>query len=486
MHEQYALVPPLDFVSAMDNHWTSKLYMPSSAPLRSLWETMGNVFEQSIIDNINERDARWKVLQPPTGSGKTQGACLYSAMQAKRNRYLQGDLKPVGVLLVTRLIKQANSLVADINEMAGADVAIAHHSESRTDVDDIGSFDVLVVTHQAFVNAAENLAGASWSRLVEWKGGQRLLTIVDEALANVVEENKVTLENLQFVLGCVPLDVQREHPDQVKVVEALRDALLHHAHSDDDNDGTAKLMWRDGEACVALKVAQAAMKPLRKAMPKVKYDRRIREGTTKRNIAKQVDEALVSVQALVERWAYHARVGKDHSLNSSTLTVSYAVPGAVGLDATASQNFLWELFHGKAQIEPVCSGARNYRSVTLHVARASGVGKTTMEKTFAARYARLLEALEVQLGSDRTVFVCVHKDYEHVAERFRHPFKCIGFGHWGAVDGRNDWKDYDTAVLFGLPGISYGPPTCSLPSKACRTMLGLSCQRGMATPMCVA
>ena len=70
------------FVSAMNDHWTQTLNMPSSAALRSLWESMGSVFEWSIVDNISERDARWKVLQPPTGSGKTQGACLYSAMQA--------------------------------------------------------------------------------------------------------------------------------------------------------------------------------------------------------------------------------------------------------------------------------------------------------------------------------------------------------------------------------------------------------------------
>ncbi|BBZ94527.1 hypothetical protein ACMA5K_27155 [Bradyrhizobium diazoefficiens] len=450
MHEQYALVPPLEFVSAMTDHWTQTLRMPSSSPLRSLWQKMGNVFERTIIDNISECDARWKVLQPPTGSGKTQGACLYSAMQAKRNRDALGNLKPVGVLLVTRLIKQADDLAAQVNVMAGANVAVAHHSKSETDADDIGRYDVLVVTHQAFVNAAETLAGASWSRLVQWKGGHRLLTIVDEALANVVEENKVTLESLQFVLGCVPFDVAQAFPDQVRLVEALKDALVQQAQSD-TNDGTAKLMWRDGGASEVLNAAPAAMKPLREAMRKVKYDRRIREGNTKRNIAKLVEDTLASVQALADRWAYYTRIGKDHSLNSSTLTVSYAVPGAVVLDATASQNFLWELFQGRAQIEPVCAGARNYRNVTLHVARAKGVGKTTMEKTFAARYARLLEALEAQLGSDRSVFVCVHKDYEHSAERFKHPFKRVGFGHWGAVDGRNDWKDYDTAVLFGLP-----------------------------------
>ncbi|UPT84396.1 hypothetical protein HAP41_0000028980 [Bradyrhizobium barranii subsp. apii] len=147
---------------------------PGTSP--SLWETMGNVFERSIIDNISEHDARWKVLQPPTGSGKTQGACLYSAMQAKRNRDTQGNLKPVGVLLVTRLIKQADDLAAQVNAMAGANVAVAHHSKSGTDADDIGRYDVLVVTHQAFVNAAETLAGAAWSRLVQWNGGHRLLT----------------------------------------------------------------------------------------------------------------------------------------------------------------------------------------------------------------------------------------------------------------------------------------------------------------------
>src|SRR5699024_12306672 len=52
------------------DHWTQTLNMPSSAALRSLWESMGSVFEWSIVDNISERDARWKVLQPPTGSGK--------------------------------------------------------------------------------------------------------------------------------------------------------------------------------------------------------------------------------------------------------------------------------------------------------------------------------------------------------------------------------------------------------------------------------
>ncbi|UPT84399.1 hypothetical protein HAP41_0000028995 [Bradyrhizobium barranii subsp. apii] len=117
----------------------------------------------------------------------------------------------------------------------------------------------------------------------------------------MVEENKVTLESLQFVLGCVPFDVAQAHPDQVKLVEALKDVLVKQAHSD-TNDSTAKLMWRDGEASAALTAPPAAMKPLREAMRKVKYDRRIREGTTKRNIAKLVDDPPTWLASVSSSW----------------------------------------------------------------------------------------------------------------------------------------------------------------------------------------
>jgi hypothetical protein len=47
--------------------------------------------------------------------------------------------------------------------------------------------------------------------------------------------------------------------------------------------------------------------------------------------------------------------------------------------------------------------------------------------------------------------MCMHKDTKHVAQTYAPPFACFDVGHWGAIDGRNDWSDYDTAVIFGLP-----------------------------------
>jgi hypothetical protein len=67
------------------------------------------------------------------------------------------------------------------------------------------------------------------------------------------------------------------------------------------------------------------------------------------------------------------------------------------------------------------------------------------------RFPRLLDALEKELGPDRSVFLCVHKDAEHVVLSYEQRFARFDVGHWNAVDGRNDWADCDTAVIFGLP-----------------------------------
>jgi hypothetical protein len=45
----------------------------------------------------------------------------------------------------------------------------------------------------------------------------------------------------------------------------------------------------------------------------------------------------------------------------------------------------------------------------------------------------------------------MHKDTEHVALTYEHHhFARFNVGHWGALDGRNDWATHDTAVIFGL------------------------------------
>lgn len=453
-HEQYALVPPQDFTDRMDTHWSQRLNLITSPALRTLWGIMASTFRTSIINSINGVvDGPWPILQPPTGSGKTQGACVFAAMQATANA--QDALKPVGILIVVRLKMQADIIAADINELAGRIVAVAHHSDKPATAQELLDSDILIITHQAYVNAVEHLGShkdATWARFVTWHGGKRLLTIIDEALANVVEETRVTEADLAQVLAYITPEMRHEFPEQLKVLEELRFVLVKCADPQSKTETqSTRMLWDDNDLGIQL----PSMDALRLAMKSLQYDTLVlnenNDGSRKR-IAKKVDEALRGSEALMEQWAYYQQKGQDHSANSSSFLIPWDVPGPVVLDATANANFLWDLFGPKASIVRTPSKVRDYSKVTLHVARtSSGLGKNSMVPKAKTRVPRLLAALENELGPERSVFLCLHKDIEHVALNYDHHFARFDVAHWGGIDGRNDWSTNDVAVIFGLP-----------------------------------
>jgi hypothetical protein len=452
----HALVSPQSFVERMDLHWKQKLSLTSSSALRTLWRIIGDNFQISIVETANGVQSPWRILQPPTGTGKTQGTCVYSAMQADLNRDTENTLKPVGILIVTRLKAGADDLRDTINELAGRAVAVVHHSDSHATAEELHQSDVLIVTHQAFINAKRSLKeqrGAPWERLVSWRGGRRLLTIVDEALANVVDESHATTENLAFVIGHIPISIRMALREQVAVLEQLHQVILNYVDLD-GVESAMSMLWQEGcsPACVDLE-------PLRAAMRSLEYDRLVynRHNLKDRaRLAHRVDETLSAVQAGLDQWAYYAKTGEHHSINSAALSIPMDTPGPVVLDATAQSNFLWDLFEERHVRPPVPSHARNYANATLHVARARGLGKHSMVARIAERWPRIQRAVETELGLDRSVFMCMHLDVEDVTKGYGGKFKRFAVGHWGAVDGRNDWKDFDAAVIMGLP---YRPQT---------------------------
>ena len=148
--DHYALVSSKEFTERMDDRWSQGLQLSSSPALKTLWGIMADTFRTATLNSINGVAASpWLILQPPTGSGKTRGTCVFAAMQADANA--QGDLKPVGVLIVTRLIAQADELAQEINALTGRSVAVAHHSDKPATAEEMFASDILIVTHQAYV-----------------------------------------------------------------------------------------------------------------------------------------------------------------------------------------------------------------------------------------------------------------------------------------------------------------------------------------------
>lgn len=300
-----------------------------------------------------------------------------------------------------------------------------------------------------------------WIDLITWAHGRRRLTVIDEALAGVIDEHEVKVEEIDYVLALLPHDLKAAYPDQIEALNAVADVMrkIRAAVSDNGAATATRFVWKAVAEGRAAFPARYAMTPLRQAAATVRYDlRALRKDSPidRQRLAARVDTLLRDCEAIMSRWAYYAKKGQADTFNSAQLLIPDDLPGPVVLDATASQNFLWELLEYRAEIAPTPKDARNYAPVTLHVARASGLGKTKMLERGAVRIPRLLADLEGTLSPDRKVFLCLHKKAEHIALSYSPNFATYSVGHWGAVDGKNDWHDHDVAVIFGLP---YRDPT---------------------------
>lgn len=437
------------FMSVMSDYWTLTLRNTASEPLRAVWKQMATAFNRQIESHHGSSGELWQVLQPPTGTGKTQGLCVYCSL-------LSVDDHP-GVLIVTRLKAQADEVADTINKLAGGRVAVACHSDNRIPASELSSFPVLVITHRAYEIGLDAVSqgdprASSWSRYHEWGDGQRRLVVIDEAL-DVIEEAQVDLDTVRYAIGAIPFEVAEQFPQEMEVLATAEHQLTDIARRSNASDGPAKeRVLEMGE--LAFEARMVDLNPLRRALKGASLDRKLlgrNDGEANRRLLGRLDDALKNIQAALKQRAWYAFKMGGHTVNTSRLIIPEDMAGAVVLDATASSNLIYQLFEGKAEVHPVPFGARSYANVTLHVAKGHRVGKTALSKEAKQRSAELVSNLQRSLSKDRRVFVCCHGRVEEQLVSIDTGFSAFEVGHWGAVDGSNKWQDFDTAVIFGLP-----------------------------------
>lgn len=439
-----ALVPPQEFSNRMLRHWSGKLNMKTPPALPRVWATVAEHMQRLIVSNASGvTDVPSVVLPLPTGSGKTEGTYVYASMQAELNAGHAG--RPVGMLIVTRLIVDADKAAAEINALSGRGVAVALHSESTASPSDIFNADVLVVTHEGYRRAAESFGlgdTSRWAKLSSWRGGERLLVIIDEALGNVVRSYRATAPGLATALRSVPNDIHQKYPNAVEIISNLEKWL--EKREDISGEEAAKLLWDAGLTDGTLGEVQSFRAEMQGAL--------CDPALFNENAPSLVDNILHDIEMLLTRHAYYFRNGAQPSINGGAYLIPSGFPGAVVLDATADHDAIYRLLGDRALVAPIPQGIRDYSNVTLHVCRTSaGLGKHVMDEKKQTRLPRLAAHLSEQLGPDRSIFLCVHKHSGALAETFNTDGLRIQIGHWGAVDGKNDWKDCDVAVIWGLP-----------------------------------
>ena len=438
-------VEPNAFVAAMRRHWQGTLRNTTSPRLEAVWHLMAETLNAQIEHHREPSETLFKVLTPETGAGKSQGVAVYCSMLP--------SVDHPGVLIVTRMKVQADELAATVNRLAGADVALAYHSDNRVPAETLADYPVLVITHKAYeigldaVNRGQPQA-SSWSAYHRWALTGRRLIVIDEAL-EIVEEAQVDAEALELLLGSLPLSLKDAHPEQVKALARVRDVLLAMHQKSADSVQGERVLWRGTVAMPAT----LDMTPLRQALRGYRFDHRLLHKDDQQENARliaRMDRVLKNTQAVMERWNYYAMKLGSHTMNSARLIVPDEITGAVILDATASSNVVYEVFE-RAEIisTPRC---RDYGNVTLHVSRGHAVGKSKMVKHAKQEAAKLFQNLQDSLPAERRVLVVCHKWVEPYVVQYKGShFAAFDAVHWGALDGRNDWSDHDTAVIFGLP-----------------------------------
>ena len=137
------------------------------------------------------------------------------------------------------------------------------------------------------------------------------------------------------------------------------------------------------------------------------------------------------------------------------------LPATVIFDATAAIDPSYSLAGPRISVARPKKSPRRYDNVRLHVSRGHRVGKTHLSAEASKEWPKLKSALsQSSLGSG--VLTCCHKAVRGVVESDPISGTSFAVANWGALDGKNDWRDYSSIVLFGLPYLDDIVPTNAL------------------------
>lgn len=428
------------FVNRMTKHWTS-LGNCSSPDLQKVWGQLCRTFNEQIVAD----DSVWRVVQPATGTGKSQGLALYAAMHREQPE--------VGILIVVRLIAQAEEMADQINRLAGAEIAKTRHSDQPLNSDEMSRTQVLIITHRAYELSLDKYSRGfeqRFSSFMDYKNcfeGKRALVVIDECL-DIVKQYQVSLDDLSYALGAIPYQIKGD-PQFMSEIAQLRELEQRMMEiADSGNQSERMIPWSADERNEELNLDE-----LRRACREASWQElpaSVSEYSPYcSRVALKIDKILEAAEASVNQWRFYSKRGKVHTANTSALLVPDNIKGAVVLDATASQNLLYRLFSDRVIVKPVVE-ARRYDNVNLHVYRIRGVGKGAMKQKALPRVTKVFSYLAANLPEHAKALICSHQAIEPMVQQFDVPFE-VRTGHWGAIDGRNDFQDCDTFVCLGLP-----------------------------------
>lgn len=444
-----------DFIQTMRKRWTQTNRLQSNPGLEAGWQQVADAL---IILSNPFGPNQWQVIQLPTGTGKTEAITVICSL-------LKAELHP-GVLLVTKFTKEADRLASQINELAGSNVALSTHGDAPASAQAIREAPVLIVTHSAYLNALEKLAQnrpleSKWDTFSNWSNGPRQWVIIDEAL-DCVATYSIGLPELRSFNG-----IMQGMPPAALAFDLER--LKKFAESIGTKFGATETdRTLTNEELESLRqVDLGSLKKFVSSIPAETFrvsKRRGVEGKESRAAFLEMLTDLGEVLAIGRGWC--SRRGTIVSVHASRLLFDHGPSKGLVLDATAGVDPIYRLLGQRVNIWPRPLGSRNYSNVTLHVSYGHRTGKGYLTEHAQTVWPKTLSQVTKDLPTSSKAVVFCHKDVVPIVADYELHGVKISAAHWGNIDGRNDWRDFDTAILFGLHHLDNIAPTNTY--SACR------------------
>jgi hypothetical protein len=376
------------------------------------------------------------------------------------------------VLFVTRFITEANNFVERVNRIAGRKIAAAYYRGSPTSLADAARFPVLAITHAAcerhqLTNTVLASGGTIWDHLTGWHHGRRAKIIIDET-PNFITPVQISSNWLSHTLAAL-----KWLPGASKTLY-LNMELLFTSITEDRDGGKNRQM-----SCAEFDVLDDIdVQNMREHLSSIEeYALTLGSGIDKIPLRAVCDRTLTALESVkINRWAWVSYRGKIPQINSATLHPSLRHGSGVILDGTAALYAGYSLLSPPAKVITAPESVRNYANVTLYVARGHKAGKTYLGEHALKHWPLYREAIEAELQSDERVLVCAHKEFREKVDVA--PFPRISFAHYGKIDGRNDWKEYEAVALIGLPYLDQ-----STPANIAQALLGQQSSEWLQTSL---
>jgi hypothetical protein len=395
----------------------------------------------------------WQIIQWPTGTGKTEALTVLCSTLGLEHHS--------AALIITKFTDEADEIVRRINDQSGLTLASAAHGKSSMTEQAMTESRVLVITHEAYRLALREAHDRSDSstRLDlyhRYHHSTRDWIIIDEAF-NWIDAYEADLDELSAMCAALLAHVRNVHFDNLQ-------ALLSAVRADYDVSESDRLLSDEATHLLA-SIDIDQLKAIVKDTPTEAIElwrnsslhRRIEEtafSPTQTRFTSFKSEYLAILGRLdaIKRIG-HCWVSQRRSrirLHSSRLLLNTNRPCGVILDATASIDRTYDLLADRVTILPRPKNMRTYRNVRVHISHPHRVGKEHLAKHAATEWPTLARELSGKISVSSKVLTITHKSTKSLLkDKLSCRRHCIA--HWHNLDGKNEWRDADAILLFGLP-----------------------------------